>query len=69
MIQEADKTKEDELREESLSQRREIARLKEALKNAEISNVTPVAKPPVAGGFDPRERTRTRYLMEAQDHI
>ena len=57
LIQVADKTKEDKMREEMLSQRREIARLKEGLKNAEISKRTPVAKPPVAGGFNPRKDT------------
>ena len=57
LIQVADKTKEDDMREENLSQRKEIARLKEALKNAEMSNRTPVAKAPVAGGFNPQKDT------------
>ena len=52
-----DKSKEDEMQEEIMSQRKWIEQFMEALARAQISNKTLIAKTPVAVSFNPQEET------------
>ena len=57
LIHVTDKSKEDEMQEEIMSQRKWIEQFMEALARAQISNKTLIAKTPVAVSFNPQEET------------